>query len=222
MEQIVVPTTAAPLTLAEAPSPFTPRVLNAGFIIALVLAGLCLLLAGWYMLSFQHTTGYAVNEVVEKTVTTPKQPVSPKDALFNDPEAARYKYETLRLSLSIHMYIARILLLSCGILVGLAFGFLGFSLFLIGVKGNVDATLNANERYKLQLARLSPGLFVILCAAILTGACATRTLPVSLSQKGDNGNSFELPNLQGPLDTPRLDSLNKNSAFDKPDTSMPQ
>jgi hypothetical protein len=193
-----------PKPTAETFGPFTPRVLNAGFIIALILAGLCLILAGWYMLTFQSTTSYAVNTVVEQTV---------KHAdVIHDPEAERYKYETLRLSLSIHMYIARILLLSCGILVGLAFGFLGFSLFLIGVKGTVDATLSSNEKYKLQVARLSPGLFVILCSAILTGVCATRTLPVSLSQKGDNGNSFELPKLEVP----------KDSAFEKRDTSMPQ
>lgn len=220
MVQTVVPISTEPTSTSEVSGPFTPRVLNAGFIIALVLAGLCLLLAGWYMLSFQSTTSYAVNEVVEKTVAAPKQSAS-NQAIFNDLEAARYKYETLRLSLSIHMYIARILLLSCGILVGLAFGFLGFSLFLIGVKGNVDATLNANERYKLQIARLSPGLFVILCSAILTGACATRTLPVSMSQKNGDENSFELPKLEAPVDK-QPDTSKEKSVFERPDTSMPQ
>lgn len=33
------------------------------------------------------------------------------------------------------MYLARVQLLSCGIFVGMAFGFLGFGLFLLGIKG---------------------------------------------------------------------------------------
>jgi hypothetical protein len=66
----------------------------------------------------------------------------------------------------------RLLLLSTAVFVGMSFGFLGFGLFLIQAKGDVDAEL-ATKNYKLKFARLSPGLFVILCATAIIITCAT-------------------------------------------------
>jgi hypothetical protein len=194
---------------------FPQPILNAGFIMALILSGLCLLLAGWYMMSFEYATSYAVNKVVESTIApAPAKASLPETDSFLQYQSRKekYKYETLRLSFSIHMYISRILLLSCGVLVGLAFGFLGFGLFLVGVKGDVDADLEASDRYRLKLARLSPGLFVILCSTILIGVCATRSLPVDFSQKGENESGIR-------LQEPKLDGL--DSGFNKLDTSIP-
>jgi len=66
----------------------------------------------------------------------------------------------------------RLYLLSTGIFVGMSFGFLGFALFLIQAEGDVDLETSVKD-YKLKIARLSPGLFVILCATAIIIACAT-------------------------------------------------
>jgi hypothetical protein len=74
------------------------------------------------------------------------------------------------------LVMGRIALLSCGILVGISFGFLGFALFLLGIKESIDVDLNT-ETYKAKFARMSPGVLIIICASILTGVCATRQTP---------------------------------------------
>lgn len=66
----------------------------------------------------------------------------------------------------------RMLLLSTAIFVGMCFGFLGFALFLIQAEGDVNGEVSAGE-YKLKLARLSPGLFVILCATVMIIVAST-------------------------------------------------
>lgn len=183
---------------------FSTRILNSGFIVGLILAGICLLMSGYYMIKFQSLTSSAVNDVISHTMSVKNGRI--------DIDTAKEQYAMIRLALSIHMYIARVLLLSCGIFTGLAFGFLGFSLFLIGVKGNVDVDLNAQDRYKMQVARLSPGLFVILCSAVLIILCATRSLPVSFSNnKSGEDNIFNIPDLR----TITQDSIPR-------DTTMPQ
>lgn len=60
----------------------------------------------------------------------------------------------------------RMVLLSTAIFVAMSFGFLGFALFLIQAKGDVDATIEIKD-YKMKFARLSPGLFVILCSTVI-------------------------------------------------------
>lgn len=65
----------------------------------------------------------------------------------------------------------KFILQSCGIVAGAAFGFLGFALFLIGAKGDMDATFQDSE-HKVQLERMAPGSFVILISAILIGLCS--------------------------------------------------
>ena len=66
----------------------------------------------------------------------------------------------------------RMVLLSTGIFVAMAFGFLGFALFLIQAKGEVEGMLEYKD-YKVNIARMSPGLFVILCATVIIIFCAT-------------------------------------------------
>ncbi|MEK6564843.1 MAG: hypothetical protein AABZ65_07445 [Candidatus Omnitrophota bacterium] len=81
----------------------------------------------------------------------------------------------------------RLSLLSTGIFVAMSFGFLGFALFLIQAKGDVDIEFEkpANESgssYKLKLARLSPGLFVILCATVIIIVCVTFRIEYKVSE----------------------------------------
>lgn len=65
----------------------------------------------------------------------------------------------------------KFILQSCGIIAGVAFGFLGFALFLLGAKGDMDAAFD-DSQHKVQLSRMAPGSFVILIAAVLIGLCA--------------------------------------------------
>jgi len=71
-------------------------------------------------------------------------------------------------------------LLSCGVLAGVAFGFLGFALFLLGIKETMDVSFEADS-YKANAARMSPGVFLIVVAAVLIGVCATRETPFNYS-----------------------------------------
>ena len=60
----------------------------------------------------------------------------------------------------------RMLLQSTAVFVGMAFGFLGFALFLIGAKGSSDVKAKLGDR-QISLTNLAPGLVVILCATTI-------------------------------------------------------
>lgn len=66
----------------------------------------------------------------------------------------------------------RLQFLSTAIFVGMCFGFLGFALFLIQAEGDTDAEVSVGD-YKLKFARLSPGLFVIVCATVIIVVAVT-------------------------------------------------
>ena len=89
----------------------------------------------------------------------------------------------------------RLRLLSTAIFIGMSFGFLGFSLFLIQAKGDVDVDASKDD-YKINIAKLSPGLFVILCATVIIVVCATFRIDYDLGPE-------PLPDLP---DLPDLDS----------------
>lgn len=81
-------------------------------------------------------------------------------------------------------YERRIELLSTGVFVGLAFGFLGFALVVIGVRGDISAE-GTQGPLSLKLAHLSPGVLVIIAATALVAVCTTRSLPLGMSSGGD-------------------------------------
>jgi hypothetical protein len=151
----------------EAEPTFPPWLLNIGFMTALVLATICLLAGGYYLYRFQGATQASVLNVLDGKRTPPAG--------------------VFQLALMAQMYLARVQLLSCGIFIGMAFGFLGFGLFLLGVKGQIDAE-GSSKALTLKVLNLSPGVFVLLCATILIGTCATRSLPFGYGQ-GGNGSA---------------------------------
>ncbi|MEQ1894531.1 MAG: hypothetical protein ABL998_18480 [Planctomycetota bacterium] len=75
----------------------------------------------------------------------------------------------------------RLSLLSTAIFVGMSFGFLGFALFLIQARGDLDVEASTGD-YKIKLARLSPGLFVILCATVIIVVAATTKIDYQLTR----------------------------------------
>jgi|GEM_PF-2445095 len=102
----------------------------------------------------------------------------------------------------------KFILQSCGIISGVAFGFLGFGLFLLGAKGDMDAAFD-DSQHKVQLSRMAPGSFVILIAAILIGICSTKKVdlaftPVTTTTKAaaaSNDDSIPDTNAIPPADT---------------------
>jgi hypothetical protein len=74
----------------------------------------------------------------------------------------------------------KFILQSCGVVSGAAFGFLGFALFLLGVKGDMDAAF-ADGKHNVQLTRMAPGSFVILIAAVLIGLCSIHRVDLSFT-----------------------------------------
>jgi hypothetical protein len=139
---------------------FSPAVLNFGFVAGLVLALLCLLSTTWYMLSFERDTTALISETLQNATRV-------KDANVS---------VLMEHALNTHAFVAHLLLLSCGVFVGMAMAFLGFSLFLIGAHGEIDAQMQGNDQFKLSVARLSPGAFAIMGAAIVIAVCATHSL----------------------------------------------
>jgi hypothetical protein len=166
--------------LPPAGNVFPPWLLNTGFIFALILAFICLAASVWYLSYFLISTSNGVEAILSNS-----------DAALN---ASQARFE---LAIQARTVMARLALLSCGTFVGMSLAFLGFALFLLGVKGEMDAE-GTVESYSVKLARLSPGVFVMLCACILIGVCSTQrirfdyerqTIPPANNNQGSAGNA---------------------------------
>lgn len=146
---------------------FSRRLLGIGFVTGLALALACLALSSYYLISFEQHANSAVTKALEQTT---------RGQTTNQIHATQF-------ALGVHMYMARVLLLSCGIFAGVSFGFLGFCLFLLGVEGTVDAQVEGAAALRLNVAKLAPGAFVIVCSAFLIGICATGVAPTQVTAR---------------------------------------
>lgn len=133
---------------------FPQMLLNVGFGLALLLAAGCLTLGAVYLYAFLKSTNAGIGDLVTNA-------------------GSHISDGVLVIAINGRLVMARIALLSCGVFAGMSFGFLGFALFLLGVKEEMNVE-GQSERYSLKVARLTPGLFVIACAAILIGVCVNR------------------------------------------------
>lgn len=95
----------------------------------------------------------------------------------------------------------RMVLLSTGIFVAMSFGFLGFALFLIQAKGEIEGSLDYKSA-KVNIVRMSPGIFVILCATIIIIFCATFRIDYSAKYQGDATNLPQQNTSQGTIEDP--------------------
>lgn len=143
---------------------FSSRLLSVGFVFALVLALLCLGLSVFYLFQYLNSANTGITQILDKVANQ------------------QIKLETGQLEVLINgrLVMARLGLLSCGVLAGVAFGFLGFALFLLGIKETMDVSFD-NVSYKANVARMSPGVFLIAIAAVLIGVCASRETPFNYS-----------------------------------------
>lgn len=151
--------------------------LDNGFKVAVSIASICLLSGAAYLFYF--------------TIATNQSMV----ALANGEHDS---LTALQLGLHGRAVTARLVLLSCGVFVGMSFGFLGFALFLLGVRGAIEAKVES-ESYQIHLSRLSPGVFVILVSAVLVGFCATRKVDFLTELEGSSAkSSLEAPETPSP------------------------
>jgi hypothetical protein len=147
---------------------FSQAILNAGFIFGLVLAGLALVMTGIYLVSFLVSTDSSL------------------ERLFESASKSSLSQPTFRLSITARMILVKLVLLSCGIFVGLAFGFLGFSLFLLGIRGDMDVDARSKS-YRVRITRMYPGVFVILCATALVAICVMSKVDFAFDSTAGEG-----------------------------------
>jgi hypothetical protein len=81
----------------------------------------------------------------------------------------------------------RMVLLSTAIFVALSFSCMAFALFLIQAKGDVTASGNIGN-YKITLSKLSPGLFVFLCATLIILFASTFRIDYGLTSTTQGGD----------------------------------
>ena len=149
------------------------RLIDAGFVLALLLSATCLVISAVYLFTFLSSTNDGIGLTLTQTDVS-RAPVALETAVNG------------------RLVMGRLGLLSCGILVGIAFGFLGFALFLIGIRESVNLDLETNI-YKAKFAQMSPGVVIILCSAILVGVCATRETPFWYDHSTTPGRSNASP-----------------------------
>jgi hypothetical protein len=141
--------------LSSAEHRFPPWLLNTGFVFALAVAAACLILSSWYLFTFLKATNAAIEGLLQNAQQNPNLPTT-----------------VTQLGIVARTVMARFALLSCGVSVGMGFGFLGFALFLVGIKGEMDVEAQ-KENAQIKIARMAPGVFVIMCAVILIAICIT-------------------------------------------------
>ncbi len=141
-------------------SPFTKNVLNIGFLFGLFLAACCLGLSGYYLHTYLQRNADSVVGVLHA--------------------AQGMQGPDLDYAVSANLIIAGFALSSCGISLAMSFGFLGFCLFLIGVGGEMEVSGEQPNGAKINLSRMAPGVFVILCATLLAMVCVTRRPSLTL------------------------------------------
>lgn len=120
--------------------------------------------------------------------------------------------------------LIRIMFLSAGVFVAMAFGFLGFGLFLIQAKGYVNASGQIND-ITFNLVKLSPGLVVIICATYIIVKCVTFRIEYSgqssfrdtrstnqiFTDQKDDANIDDMRKTTTDINSSNVDSLNDNN-----------
>jgi hypothetical protein len=156
------------------------RMIKHGFYIGLGLATVCLIFAStyisWYSERMEDSFEGHVPAFLKATDTRPLVCIMLTRTALN-----------------------KTLLQSCGVVGGIAFGFVGFALFLLGVRGNIDAEMSTG-RNTFTFKRLAPGSAVILAALLLVGISANHGIGLELGTGGnlDAISGATRPNAENP------------------------
>jgi hypothetical protein len=167
------------------------RLFTVGFLAGIALAFVCFGAAASYLFSFLNRTSTSMQDLLGMAS-------SQSGASFHD---------LVMLSMNTQMVSNKMALLSCGVFSGMAFGFLGFALFLIGARGNVELQAKEGDK-EIRMTNLAPGLFVILCAAVMIVFSVTQKfetsfekVPGGTAEPATNFGEFHSEPLGGDLDS---------------------
>ena len=146
----------------------TPMLFSFGFCFGLMMALVCLLTGIGYLIWYQHEAS-SHQKIINGYVKT-------LDTLQDDLPGHNAKTQTgkrsallgvMMMSINSQNIQSRLSLQACGVLIGMAFGFLGFALFLIGVKEPMGVEAGGEKsvvHVSLKLTNALPGVVVIICA----------------------------------------------------------
>ncbi|MGV3618167.1 MAG: hypothetical protein ACO1SV_22805 [Fimbriimonas sp.] len=154
------------------PAPST-RILTISAISGIVIAGICLALTAAFLFYFLNRANQGITAILHGGDKISLLSPDAENRLITSANAVQFIEQKRRLyTYGVHaqMDTARIGLVACGVFAGVAFGFLGFSLFLLGIKGEIELKAS-NPSHSMEIKSLAPGAFVILTAALLAGFC---------------------------------------------------
>lgn len=152
---------------------------DVGFLLGIFLAFACFGAAAWYLFAFLDASTHGLEKLVPADWSTPSQvDGQSKSAAPPDPRTLQRMVDVTSLAINVQSIMNKMALLSCGVFSGMAFGFLGFALFLVGARGSVNMSAESKGS-RFQATQLAPGLFVIICASIIISLSVTQKLNVS-------------------------------------------
>jgi hypothetical protein len=133
--------------------------LSIAFILTSIIALLLLLQSAFYFNTFQSDLRVRISTVLSAP----------------DRDAAK-----LASMQAVALTMTKIGLLSCGAMAGLAFGFLGFGLCLVGIKGNIGIGAS-HHGLRIKLERLTPGMAVMFFACVVISVSLFKTADMHFS-----------------------------------------
>ncbi len=158
------------------PSPqFSHAFLNAGFVFGLILAFLSLAGAAFFLFMYFRDADSGMSSILKE-------------------QSAKESVQIM--AIHARNIQARLSLQACGAFVGVAFGMLGFSLFLIGVKGEMDVD-GSGRGITVKVTRLMPGIAILIAAIVLVGESVTHTTPYTFTTPNLTNQSGPAPPLPG-------------------------
>ena len=146
-------------------APFPTWVLNSGFFFGLALSVLCFIAAAWHLSSFQS-------------------------ALSNPPTNSPLAEDNVFL----RTISSKMALITSGTISAIALGFLGLSLFLVGVQGSTNVEASA-QSYQTKLVNVAPGTLVLVCAIGLIALLMTRNIEVTQTSMPQPANAKPVTDL---------------------------
>ncbi len=202
----VVDSIAPPSSGGDQPAtdaaPFSPRLLSVGFIFGLMISSVLMISCVVYLFAFMISTNSAVSITLTEAQLAPLRvlrppadtknnattvPTSVSPPIVQSTPIGSYTENERLATLSIYsrLLMAGLVFNSCGLMIGVAMAFLGLSLFLLGVKGQLDAK-GRTEKFAVQLIRVSPGALAIICSAMIVFACLHYRPQMHLGRGGDD------------------------------------
>jgi hypothetical protein len=181
-----------------------PSLFTIGFIAALLLATAAMIATVVYFFMFISTMNNAINTTIKDyqdlhTLPSTATTGSMKPSEERNPDAFLSGILAARVS------AAQVGIASCGILAGMSLAFLGFSLFLLGIKSEMGVQAST-ERSSAKITRMSPGVLAFVCSTIIIFVSASRNYNFGVGSPASGGGPtpylqqfFSMPPSEVPL-----------------------